>query len=437
MAVHFNYGLRGHEADEDEAFVTAVCRHRSIPLLVERPRLAREAPRGRRSVQEAARELRYRLLDELAHRHGCDRIAIGHTADDQAETVLMWMLRGAGTTGLGGMRHDRRGSRAHLIRPLLDCSRKAVLEYLQSEGLAYRQDSSNQSRAYRRNRIRHDVLPLLKELNPAIIRVLGRQADLLAEDEQVLRQESDRQLSRLLIKREPDLLAIQRDDLLALPTGIQRRIIRQILQTHHTVGKAPTLRQVSAALKSIAQTRPGTSFRVAHVIITRDSDQVIVTPVPASDRTHRNRFHKVTRSSSPTTSLSLSIPSTVIWPPSGQRITLRWESLQPWEEPPVRKRQSLHMAFDAGRFTHALSLRSWQPGDTLCPAGMGGHRKKLQDLFTDMKIPRTDRNRLPILVAPEGILWVVGRRADHRFVPDANTKQVLIVEVETAEQALE
>lgn len=431
-AVHFNYGLRGHESDEDEAFVAAFCRHRAIPLLVERPRLSRDAPRGRRSVQEMARELRYRLLEELAARHGCDRIALGHTADDQAETVLLWMLRGAGTTGLGGMRHDRRGSRVHFIRPLLDCSREAVLAYLQSEGLPYRRDSSNQSRVYRRNRIRHDVLPLLKELNPAILRVLCRQADLLAEDEHVLEEETDRHLSRLLIKRELALLAVQRDGLLALPTGIQRRIIRRLLQTHQAAGKVPSLRQVSAVLNGIVRARNGASFRIARVVITRDSDQVIVIPVPPGDPANRNRSNTIALSSNPTTSLPLVIPSTVTWPPSSQRIALRWESWQPEQELSVGKGRSLSMAFDAGRFTHALSLRSWQPGDSLCPTGMGGHRKKLQDLFTDMKIPRHDRGRLPILVAPEGILWVVGCRADHRYVPDAKTTQVLIVEVETA-----
>jgi tRNA(Ile)-lysidine synthase len=330
------------------------------------------------------------------------------------------------------MRHDRRGSRAHFIRPLLDCSRKAVLEYLQSEGLAYRHDSSNQSRAYRRNRIRHDLLPLLKELNPAIVRVLCRQADLLAEDELVLEQESDRQFSRLLIRREPTLLAIQRDGLLALPTGIQRRIIRQILQTHHAAGKAPSLQQVSAMLNGIVQARNGVSFRVARVVITRNSDQIIVTPVRASDDTPQSCFHRTALSSNLTTSLPLTIPSTITWPPSGQRITLRWESWQQGQEPSIGKGRSLRMSFDASRFTHALSLRSWRPGDSLSPAGMGGHRKKLQDLFTDMKIPRSDRDRVPILVAPEGILWVVGCRVDQRFVPDADTKQVLIVEAKPA-----
>jgi tRNA(Ile)-lysidine synthase len=90
------------------------------------------------------------------------------------------------------------------------------------------------------------------------------------------------------------------------------------------------------------------------------------------------------------------------------------------------------MAFDVGRFTPVMSLRTWQPGDNLCPVGMGGHRKKLQDLFTDMKIPRADRDQVPILVAPEGILWVIGCRASQRFAPCATTKQVLIVEVEPA-----
>ncbi|MEX5213583.1 MAG: tRNA lysidine(34) synthetase TilS [Nitrospiraceae bacterium] len=429
-AVHCNYGLRGHESDEDEAFVTTFCRRRNIPLLVEQLRLARQAPRGRRSVQEEARELRYRLLNELARRHGFDRIALGHTADDQAETVLLWMLRGAGTTGLGGMRHDRPGLHAHFIRPLLDCSREAVLRYLKSEGLAYREDSSNQSRAYRRNRIRHDVLPLLKEFNPAIVPTLCRQADLLAEDEKVLQGESDRSLARLLIKQEPDVLAVQRDGLLALPTSIQRRIVRRILRTLHIAGKAPSLRRVSVLLNEIERARNGPSFQIGGCRVTRQGDVVCFksTPLHENPRPPQARIHPQGPSQGIT--LPLTVPSTVVWPPTGQRITLRWEPWQQGQDASIGKGRSLSMAFDASRVSPTLSLRSWQPGDRFCPAGMGGRQKKLQDLFTDLKIPRADRDRLPVLVSPEGILWVVGCRADHRFAPSITTKQVFMVEVE-------
>lgn len=436
-AVHFNYGLRGQESDEDEAFVTTFCRSRNIPLSIERLRLPREAPRGRRSVQEAARELRYQALEELAQRHGCDRIALGHTADDQAETVIMWMLRGAGVTGLSGMRHGRRGSHALFIRPLLDRSREDILGYLSSEGLSFRQDSTNRSRTYRRNRIRHDVMPLLKELNPALLRVLRRQADLMAEDNVVLEQETNLQLSRLVTRREQNQVAIRRVALLALPKGIQRRIIRQVLQEQHAAKKAPSLRQVSAVLNGIAQARTGTSFRVGCCLVTRNSDFVLFESAPLGQNPRSPQAMACPQGSSHGIRLPLAIPSTIAWAPSGQRVTLHVESRQPGHELSVGRDRSLRMIFDTGRFTHTLALRTWRPGDSLFPAGMGGHRKKLQDLFTDMKIPREDRDRVPILVAPEGVLWVVGCRADHRFVPDANTREVLIVEVETAEQAVE
>jgi tRNA(Ile)-lysidine synthase len=344
----------------------------------------------------------------------------------------MWMLRGAGVTGLSGMRHDRRSLHALFIRPLLDRSREDILGYLSSEDLSFRQDSSNRSRTYRRNRIRHDVMPLLKELNPAIVRVLGRQADLLTEDNLVLEQETTLQLSRVVTRRQQNQVTLRQDVLLTLPKGIQRRIIRQVLQTQHAAGKAPSLRQVSALLAGIAQGRTGTSFRVGCCLVTKHSDFAVFESASLGQDPRSPQARACPQESSQRITLPLVIPSTIVWPPSGQRIILRVESRQPGHELPVARGRSLRMVFDAGRFTHALALRAWRPGDRLFPAGMGGHRKKLQDLFTDMKIPRADRDRLPVLVAPEGILWVVGCRADRRFMPDDNTKQVLIVEVEPA-----
>ena len=179
--VHCNYGLRGAESDGDESFVNIFCRERQLPLVIHRPVLVKR--RQRSSLQAAARDARYAFMKQLAHEVGADRIAVGHTANDQAETVLMWLLRGAGITGLGGMPYARED---RIIRPLLAATREEVVAYLNDEGLTYRRDSSNEKPLYHRNRIRKELLPVITRLAPAAVRVLQRQADIFREDEQYL-----------------------------------------------------------------------------------------------------------------------------------------------------------------------------------------------------------------------------------------------------------
>ncbi|MEK7235071.1 MAG: tRNA lysidine(34) synthetase TilS, partial [Nitrospirota bacterium] len=181
--VHCNYGLRGAESDGDESFVLAFCQERHLALVVHRPTLVKR--RQRSSLQATARDARYGFMKQLAHEVGADAIAVGHTANDQAETVLMWMLRGAGMTGLAGMPYARED---RIIRPLLASTREEVLAYLDHEGLTYRRDSSNEKPLYHRNRIRQELLPVITRLAPAAVRMLQRQADVLREDERYLEQ---------------------------------------------------------------------------------------------------------------------------------------------------------------------------------------------------------------------------------------------------------
>ena len=195
--VHCNYGLRGAESDGDESFVHTFCRERQLPLVIHRPTLVKR--RQRSSLQAAARDARYGFMKQLAQELGADGIAVGHTANDQAETLLMWMLRGAGMTGLAGMPYARED---RIIRPLLAATREEVVAYLDDEGLTYRRDSSNEKPLYHRNRIRKELLPVIMRLAPAAVRVLQRQADLLREDEQYLTGIANN-LVRTLVSHDP------------------------------------------------------------------------------------------------------------------------------------------------------------------------------------------------------------------------------------------
>lgn len=411
-AGHVHHGLRGRESDEDADFVAALCRRWDVPLRIERGR--RPAPTGTRkgrSLQEWAREVRYAFLHRTAGELRATSVALAHTADDQAETMLLWMLRGAGATGLAGIPRRRDG---RLVRPLLSVRRQDILEFLEATGVPYRSDSSNLSPAYLRNRIRHELLPVLRRFNPAIVELLCRQADLLRADDQCLEQQAADWLRRLE-PQDSARLTLRGDEVEALPLALQRRVVRQLLRQRSDGGRWPSFRTVAAVLALVTQGRPGSTLLVPGARVTRDYGTTRIERLAPSEPPP----------SVPPEGIPLPIPGAVLWPPTEEVIAVQWsEDATACPASPARR-----AVLDPARFTPELRVRTWRPGDRFQPAGMAGHRKKLQDYFSDLKVPRDRRRRIPLVVAPEGILWVVGYRADQRVRATRSTTRALVVEV--------
>lgn len=231
-AAHINYGLRGVDSDRDEQLVSGRCRELGVFLSLER---TDELKMTDNNLEERARDLRRRVLHRRAMDIKADRIALGHTLDDQAETILMRLLRGSGLTGLGGMR-----ARDGLwVRPLLGATRLAVRAYAQERGIRYREDQSNNDLRFTRNKIRKSLLPLLvRQYNPNIKQGLVNSAALLREDE-IFLQEVTATLYRRLVKKSADALLIPAADFLSLPSALQRRLLRRML-----ISYAPSLSRV-------------------------------------------------------------------------------------------------------------------------------------------------------------------------------------------------
>jgi tRNA(Ile)-lysidine synthase len=419
--IHFNYGLRGTESDGDEAFVSSFCRARNIPCIVRRPVLSKR-PRVS-SLQALARWARYGAMKSLAHEIHADRIVTGHTANDQAETMMMWMLRGAGLTGLAGMPFIREEI---IVRPLLRTTREEVLDYLKQERVSWRQDSSNVKNLYRRNRIRRELLPVMASITPSIVRLLERQADLLRADEFYLEQVVD-QLYRTCVTVDAD--GAQQFDgkgFAGLSAALQRRLIRRMLKATHAEGWAPASRMVEDVLRFVQSQSKGRRLSLRTAEVTRERGEIFVIRGKGQGREREG----MAASSHRALTVSMSVPSTVYWPGTQQEIHVQVITKQSAE--PLLQLQARDCAlFDADRLSEPLVIRSWQPGDRMYPNGMGGKSKKLQDLFTDMKVNRLERSRIPLLVAPEGILWVVGRRTDERFLADDRTVRCLVVNVKS------
>jgi tRNA(Ile)-lysidine synthase len=358
-------------------------------------------------------------MRQLAQEVGADCMAVGHTANDQAETIVMWMLRGAGMAGLAGIPYFRKD---RIIRPLLACTREEILAYLLQEGLTYRLDSSNGKPLYHRNRIRRELLPVISQLAPAAVRILQRQADLLREDEQYLEAITSKLVHEFVSHGAEGVQRLSRQAVIELPVALQRRLVRTVLRTYEEEGNASSYRVVESVRLVILKGRSGAQLSLKQVMVRLDEGSVQFSPA-------RRKLEKVGSEHRKNECLVLSVPSTVYWARTNQQIDVQHNIIRRDAEPRGMVPSAERVMFDADRYSEPLLVRSWQAGDRFFPQGMKGKSKKLQDFFTDRKIARHRREKIPLLVAPEGILWVVGMRQDERFVVGPGTTNCLVVSV--------
>lgn len=412
---HVDHGIRGIESERDAKFVEALAEKFGVPVMVCRLHLNKQDVKlNKRSFQEYARTVRYQALEEMVKNRGATKLALGHTADDQAETVLMWILRGCGTRGLGGI-PPKRG--ACVVRPLLDIQRTEILSYLAERQEEFRQDSSNFQPVYLRNRIRTDLIPQLKKYSPGIVNVLTRQAHILREDHAYLEELADDAFQRMCVSDNRGECQFDCVALMNVPLPIRRLVVRHGLQTIAGKTQGPRFDIVERILDRLEHGQSGWVIESNGVMVGMEYDRLVFRP-----------SGKMNWSSADLPDMEvipLSIPGEVVWLPTGQRIRVSMKSSPDFD----RHQLSSEIHLDPATFTPELRLRSWVPGDIFCPKGLGGRQKKLQDFFSDIKLPRSQRAKVPLLVAPEGIVWVGGLRADERFQVSPSTMSVVVAEM--------
>ena len=409
---HVNYGLRGEESEKDEAHVRDLGKMLNIPVHVKRAHLV---PRPGQTVQSQARDARYAFFARVRREYGLTAVTTGHTADDQAETVLLWLLRGSGTSGLAGIPVQRSDG---IVRPLLDVTREQVLDYLASRGIAYRTDASNAMRIYRRNRVRHEIMPLLRTFNPRIVQGLARAAEILAAEAALL-DDLERERWKAVVKDvAPGRVVLQGERLAQEPLGLQRRLIRQALSVVRGSAAGLTFRHVRDILARVVGA--GCSGKLdlpGGIVVERDGTLVTV------GRSGVER--QASAGANWVTGVPLLIPGAVQLGEEGLRL-LALEDCEPVKGHADGRSV---LAVDADRLGGPLTVRNWRPGDWFCPSGMRGHRKKLQDFFVDQKVPRKRRAEVPLVMGPAGIVWVVGYRGDERFLAGKTTTCVVTLKL--------
>src|SRR5579863_1148867 len=404
VVAHLNHGLRP-EAEDEAVFVRRLAERWGIPVVLGKIDLNAVCRRERLSKQVAARQERYRFLEEVADERGARWIAMGHQADDQAETVMMRLLRGSGGHGLAGipiMREER------FIRPLLPVTRTEILKHLQERKIPFVEDPSNTDRKYTRNRIRHELIPLLESYNPRIRQTLCREARILRDDDRFIEEALKKHLPTLIC-RFSEGLVLRLRELRVLHPALARRAVRFAIRESRGDLEGISERQIQSIL-SLAE-RPVSAKH----------------PLPGGfmvERGHdRLLFYRVSSQTLQSAPVVLSGPGEKTLPAHSLKIVL--EVI----EAPVRGPTSPQEALlDLDKVTFPLLLRPRSPGDRFYPSGMIGS-KKLQDFFVDQKVPRLQRERIPILASADGVLWVVGYRQDRRFSADAQSRKVLRVKV--------
>lgn len=400
---HVNYQLRGEESLADEAFVKGMAESLEIPITIKRAEIT---GKDRGNLQEVAREVRYNFLKGLAEEIGFDKVALGHTADDQAETFLIRMLRGSGTSGLSGIPLVREGK---LIRPLLFISRNEVLDYLGEKGIPYREDSTNIKPIYLRNKIRNALIPLLaKEFNKNIAETLSREAEILRADEEFLKGYVESLIPEVLIKKKEREIGLSIPALKGLHPALKRRVIRRCFETIKGDLRGISFNHIEEVIESLLTGKTGRRINLPKGIVLEknyntlsiliEEEKGIVTPIPVK------------------------IPGETLAEPFG--IRLKAEIVE-GSITITDKRDSI--ALDLDKIHGDLFLRKRERGDYFHPRGMGGKKKKLKEFFIDIKTPRRERERTPILATSEGIIWVIGHRADERYKVTDKTKRVLLL----------
>jgi len=400
-AAHLDHSLRP-ESHDDADFVAEFCKDLGVHLNLVRQDVAEISRQRKGNLEETARDLRREFLHLTAQARDCDLIAMGHHADDQSETFLLRLLRGSGVKGLASMR-PAKGS---IVRPLLSFSHQELVEYLQAEGLVWREDMSNLDQRFTRNRIRHHLLPALAEFNPNISLQLAGLCEQLQQDEDFWSDLVARELPQYG-QWHGDEYVLNRPGLLALPLALVGRLIRAALAEVRGDLRGITAAHAADIVLLLNEGPPQGELNLPDAWVARRYDLLLLRKQAPED------FVPF--------SCELASPG-CCWLPGNRTLNV---ALQ--DSPHGEKRNLVE--FSAEFLTFPLLVRSCQPGDRFRPSGMEG-TKKLQDLFVDHKLTREERQNALVLVMDGEILWVLGLRRSEVKRPSPG-KPVFRAEVKT------
>ena len=443
IVAHLDHGLRS-ESQSDALAVAAIAREMDLPFVLEREDVAGFADRHGIALEEAARQLRYRFLFKQAALNHAQAVLVGHTADDQVETVLMHLLRGAGLSGLTGMDYailpNLWSQTISLARPLLGVWREQVLAYIFDNGLHPVFDASNLDIRFYRNRLRHSLIPVLEEYNPGIRQLLWRMANTLSGDYEVIQEQVEAAFGECVQDAGNGYLKIHRRRFLGNRLGIRRHIIRRAISLLR-----PGLRDIdyAAVERTISffeePTVSGSCDLIAGLYLSVEAESVWLSAYEADLPT------AIWPQLPPDVTFNLDVPG-IVRLENGWQLTARVWDISPDQPGTASKEPAASLDrritqnkdpyqawFDLDRLAVPIKVRTRRPGDRLQPLGMVGKSIKLTDFMINLKLPRRARPGWPLLCSDDQIAWLPGYRIGHKFRirPDSRRLVHLILERHT------
>lgn len=421
IAAHLDHALRPASAAEAER-AGQMAEAMKVPFITERAEVAGYAKEQGLSVEEAARELRYRFLFRVAAEQGAAAVAVAHHADDQVETVLMHLLRGAGMAGLRGMAWRALphawSETLPLVRPLLGTWRQEILEYCAAHRLDPIQDPSNQERTYFRNQLRHELTPQLERLAPGFKRRLAQSADLLAADYELIAMIVGEAWQRCLVAQGEGYLQFAKTALLAEPLAAQRGLLRRALAELRPAQSELDFASVQRALELIEDSHAtGSVDWTAGLYLLVEGDSLWI-----ADRAAEL---PVDWPAAPEGAVNLEVPVEIA-------LNVGWQLKMSQVDRSNASLDGFQAQLDLDRVGEELVLRRPRPGDRFQPLGMARGRLKLSDFFINEKLPQRARRAWPLVCRAAGdeIVWVPGHRLAHAYRLQEDTKRVLEMRME-------
>lgn len=406
VVAHLDHQLRGEESEEDVRFVAQFAARHKLQLISESIDVRAIAREKKMGIEEAARTVRMRFLRETADKVGAAKIALGHTANDLAETMLFNLIRGTGTDGLVGIRPIN----LPFIRPLIDVTRDEIVHYAHEHGLSWREDRSNADTSFTRNRIRHEIIPRIEELNPNLIASLLRTAEIVREERGAFSELLESPWRAVLSGEREGVLILNRSYLQRCSIGIERALLRRALEQVRGNLQGINKVHIDALCHIIASSRAHAEVHLPGILArVQQGDLILATP---HGKREGPALRKVALGRDEFPSFGIALDLEIV-PWGGDLGSLKDND----EDVEI---------VDADKVSFPLVLRTRRPGDRFSPLGLVG-TKKLKDFLIDAHVPFYRRDLVPLLCDSERIILVVGERISNFVRVDARTRRVLVI----------
>ncbi len=409
LLAHCNFRLRGKDADQDEVFVKQLAKQLQVPVFTKSFETEKFAKQEKLSIQLAARKLRYNWFDELIKEHKLEYILTAHHADDNLETFLINTIRGTGLDGLTGIPEKNE----NIIRPLLPFSREQIEKYAKVNNIAWREDSSNAETKYLRNKIRHDVIPILKELNPSLLTSFGQTIENLKESRQIINDRIEEVFSNVISSNSKEECPPERSRRVILEKAkIQKINIKKLKELNNPKTYLYELLKNFGFtewndITDLLEAQSGKQVLSKTHRLVKDRDFLLLTnllPVKVEEKEYKIA-EKNEYLEADDFKLRLTHPKT-------QHSALSTQHL---------------IYLDKDKLKFPLTVRKWKNGDYFYPLGMQG-KKKLSKFFKDEKMSLLDKEKIWLLCSENQIVWVIGKRLDNRYKITNTTTNILKIE---------